>query len=73
MPSASEIQALALQLPLRSRLKLAGELLRSVGPSVSPEELLDEATRRDDELERDGGVGLDEATFWNGVRSRRSA
>ena len=73
MPSASEIQALALQLPLRSRLKLAGELLRSVGPSVSPEELLDEAVRRDDELESESGIELDEAAFWNGVRSRRSA
>jgi hypothetical protein len=73
MPSASEIQALALKLPPSSRLKLAEELLRSVGPSVGAEELLDEAARRDDELERNGEIGLDEAVFWNGVRSRRSA
>ena len=70
MASASEIQALALQLPLRSRLKLAGELLRSVGPAISADELLKEAARRDDELEHGGGIGLDEATFWNGVHGR---
>jgi len=73
MPSAAEIQALALKLPLRSRLKLAGDLLRSVGPAVSADELLDEAARRDDELERDEEIGVDEAAFWNGVRSRSPA
>jgi len=35
--------------------------------------LLDEAARRDDELENDEGIGLDEATFWDGVRSRHPA
>lgn len=73
MPSASEIQALALKLPLRSRLKLAGELLRSAEPTVTAEEILEEATRRDDELEHDEAIGLDEAAFWNGIRSRRPA
>ncbi len=73
MPSASEIRAPTLQLPLRSRLKLAGELLSTVGPPVGADELLDEAARRNDELEYDGAIGLDEAAFWNGVRSRRSA
>jgi hypothetical protein len=70
MPCASAIRALALQMPLRSRLKLACELLRSTQPTVTAEEILEEATRRDDELERDEGIGLDEATFWKGIRGR---
>lgn len=39
----------------------------------TPQELLDEATRRDDELQRDAGIALDETAFWKGVRSRRPA
>lgn len=70
MNSASEIQQLALQLPQRSRLKLAGELLRSLESSVTRDEFLAEASRRDDELERETVRALDEAEFWNGIASR---
>ncbi|MCW1922495.1 hypothetical protein OKA05_08005 [Luteolibacter arcticus] len=73
MPSASEIQALALKLPLRSRFKLAGELLRSVGPAVTADDLLEEATRRDDGLESGETTALSESEFWSGIRSRRTA
>ena len=73
MPSSSEIQALALKLPLRSRLKLAGELLKSVGPAVSADELLEEALRRDEELESGEAAALSETEFWSGIRSRRTA
>ena len=72
MPSASEIRAPTLQLPLRSRLKLAGELLSTVGPPVGADELLDEAARRNDELEYDGAIGLDEAAFWPAVQELRA-
>jgi hypothetical protein len=67
MSSASEIQNLALKLPRRSRLKLAGELLRSVETSATSDDLLAEAARRDLEIE-DGSVKpLDEAEFWSGI------
>jgi hypothetical protein len=68
MSSASEIQNLALKLPRRSRLKLAGELLRSVETSATSDDLLAEAARRDLEIE-DGSVKpLDEAEFWSGIK-----
>jgi hypothetical protein len=70
MPSALEIQALALKLQLRSRLKLAGELLRSVGPAVSADQLLEEAVRRDEELESGATTALSEAEFWCGLSDR---
>lgn len=73
MPSTSEIQALALKLPLRSRLKLAGGLLRSVGPAVNANERLEEAANRDEELESGEVTALGEAGFWSGIRSRRTA
>lgn len=70
MSSAAEIQSLALKLPKRSRLKLAGELLRSVEPEASSADLLTEAMRRDSEIE-DGVVkALDESEFWSGIQRR---
>ncbi len=72
MSSASEVQQLALQLPPRSRLKLAGELLRSVESSVTRDELLVVASQRDDELEKGTVKPLDESEFWSGIASRKS-
>ena len=71
MTSASEIQDLAMKLPERSRLKLAGELLRSVAPSQSADEVLEEAKRRDQEIASGLVKSLSETEFWNGVRNRR--
>jgi hypothetical protein len=65
--SASEIQGLALKLPQRSRLKLAIELLRSASPAVSSDEILEEAIRRDAELQSGKVKALDEEEFWSGV------
>lgn len=70
MSSASEIQNLALKLPKRSRLKLAGELLRSVAPSETSSELVAEADRRDAEIENGTVKPLGESEFWSGIRRR---
>lgn len=72
MSSASEVQQLALQLPQRSRLKLAGELLRSVESSITRDEFLVEASQRDAELENGTVKALDEEEFWSGIVSRSS-
>lgn len=67
MSSASEIQNLAMKLPERSRLKLAGELLCSVAPSHSPDEVLEEAKRRDGEIDRGLVKPLSETEFWSAL------
>lgn len=72
MNSALEIQSLALKLPQRSRLKLAGELLRNATPSTSSEDIINEATRRDAELESRKVSPLTESEFWAGILSFRS-
>jgi len=72
MSTVTEIQELAMKLPQRSRLKLAGDLLRSLAADSSPRDLLDEATRRDDELDSGKVHELDESQFWAGVNRRRS-
>ena len=72
MNSASEVQSLAMKLPRRSRLKLASELLHSVVPITTPDEILREATRRDAELETGKVKPLSESAFWDGVTRRRS-
>jgi hypothetical protein len=70
MIKTAEIQKMALQLPARSRLKLAGELLRSTAPTSPPEETLAEASRRDEEIASGKVKPLDEAEFWRGVKKR---
>ena len=72
MSSASEVQSLAMKLPRRSRLKLASELLHSVAPTTTPDEILDEAARRDAEIETGKVKPLSESTFWSGVARRRN-
>jgi hypothetical protein len=62
---------LALQLPPRSRLKLAAELLSSVEASVTQEDILQEAAKRDGELECGRVKALNEAEFWSGIASRK--
>ena len=70
MIKTADIQKMALQMPERSRLKLAGELLRSTIPASSPEEMLAEAARRDEEISSGKVKPLDEAEFWRGVENR---
>jgi hypothetical protein len=70
MIKTAEIQKMALQLPARSRLKLAGELLRSTAPTTSPEEALAEAARRDEEIASGKVRPLSETEFWSGVKKR---
>jgi hypothetical protein len=70
MSSATEIQNLALKLSQRSRLKLAGELLRSLAPNGTPNEVIDEAARRDAEIESGVAGLLSESEFWSGIAHR---
>ena len=67
MISASEVQCQAMKLPKRSRLKLASALLDSVAPAVRPDEILEEAARRDAEMTTGKVTPLSEAEFWGGV------
>lgn len=74
MSSATDIQARALKLSQRSRLKLAGELLRSIPAAATPEQALAEALRREAELDSGTVQPLSEAAFWRGTgRSRKPA
>lgn len=70
MPKTSEIQELAMNMPARSRMKLAGELLRSTTPACSVEEALAEASRRDEEISSGKIKPLSEEEFWSGIRKR---
>ena len=72
MSTATELQELAMKLPQRSRLKLAGDLLRSLTAESSPRDLLKEAARRDDELDSGKVQELNEVQFWAGVTRRRN-
>jgi hypothetical protein len=71
MNTISEIHELALKLPPRSRLKLAGELLRSVTTDTSSREFLDEARRRDNEINSGKVSLLKESEFWSGIAKCR--
>ncbi len=68
MSAASDIKTLALKLPERSRLKLAGELLRSVPATATPDDALAEALNREAELDSGKVLPLSEAAFWKGIR-----
>ena len=61
-----------MKLPKRSRLRLASELLRSVAPTVTPEDVLQEAIRRDSEMENGNVAALNESEFWSGIVGRRN-
>jgi hypothetical protein len=71
MSTSAEVHDLALKLPQRSRLKLAGELLRSVAPETSSRDLIDEAIRRENQIETGNVALLNESEFWQGIANRR--
>ena len=71
MSSAAEVHNLALKLSQRSRLKLAGELLRSLEPDGTPDDALGEAARREAEIESGKVELLNESEFWSGIAHRR--
>jgi hypothetical protein len=70
MSTLHEIEAAVLRLSDKERLQLADKLLESLPSPLtaeSPDEILDEAVRRDAALE-DGSVRLlSEAEFWKGI------
>ena len=70
MPKTREIQELALKMPPRSRMKLAGELLRITAPGCAPEDALAEAKRREEEISSGKVKPLSEEEFWRGIRKR---
>jgi hypothetical protein len=67
---ASQIKELALKMPVPSRMKLAGELLRSTAPACSPDEALAEDSRREEEISSGKVKPLREEEFWRGVSKR---
>jgi hypothetical protein len=71
MSTLQEIEAAVLRLSDKDRLQLADKLLGSLPPpptAGSPDEILNEAVRRDAELENGSVRPLSETEFWNGVR-----
>jgi len=71
MSTVQEIEAAMLRLSDKDRLQLADKLLGSLPPPPTagrPAEILDEAVRRDAELEHASVRPLSEAEFWHGVR-----
>ncbi len=73
MSTLQEIEAAALRLSERDRLRLADYILGSLPtpPSAAAStEILAEAVRRDAELESGQAHPLTESTFWAGVRRR---
>jgi hypothetical protein len=68
-----EIEAAALRLSEKDRLRLADKILGSLPAPltpIEPEEILAEAVRRDAELESGEVRPLNEKTFWAGVQHR---
>lgn len=73
MDALHEIEAAVLRLSDKERLQLTDKLLGSLPPPPAaggPDEILNEAVRRDAELESGNARPLSEAEFWNGVRRR---
>ena len=71
MSTLQEIEAAVLRLSDKDRLQLADRLLGSLPPppaAGSPDEILNEAVRRDAELEHGSVRPLSETDFGNGVR-----
>ncbi|MES2694081.1 MAG: addiction module protein [Verrucomicrobiota bacterium] len=73
MSTLQEIEAAVQRLSDKDRLQLADKLLGSLpAPPVAeaPEDILQEALRRDAELESGNVRPLSETEFWGGVRRR---
>ncbi len=73
MSPLKELEAAALQLPDRDRMRLADRLLGTLPApdACEPDEILAEAQRRDAELKSGKTQPLTESQFWAGVRRRR--
>ena len=74
MTKLTELEAAALQLPDEERLRLTDKLLSTLPAppaGTEAEEILAEATRRDNELENGGCAPLSEQQFWSGVTRPR--
>ena len=74
MSTLQEIEAAVLRLSDKDRLQLADKLLGSLPPpptAGSPEEILNEAVRRDAELENGKVRPVSETEFWHGARRVR--
>lgn len=74
MPTLTEVHTLAMQLPTESRVKLAGQLLESAGhdEGMEPDEILAEAIRRDEAVDRGEAKLLSEEEFFDWLNKRTS-
>jgi Putative addiction module component len=73
MSTLQEIEAAALRLPQKERLRLADKILGSLQAPLTPaepDEILAEAIRRDAEIEGGAIRSMTEKAFWAGVRRR---
>lgn len=73
MSTLQEIEAAVLRLSDKDRLQLADKLLRSLPAppeAGNPDDILNEAVRRDAEFESGEIRPLSESEFWNGLRRR---
>ena len=71
MSTLQEIETAVLRLSDKDRLQLADKLLGSLPPppaAGNPDEILNEAMRRDSELESGRVRPLSETEFWSGLR-----
>ena len=74
LSSFTDIETAVLQLSEKERWRLADALLGSLpvaDGAWTEEEIVSEATPRDDEVEQGREKPLSESQFWAGVRQRR--
>ena len=72
MPTLLEVTTQAMQLPRESQVKLAEQLLESAGhdEGMEPEDILAEAIRRDEAVERGEEKLLTEEEFFARIYAR---
>jgi len=75
MSSIKDVEVSALRLPEKQRLRLADKLLASLPPPTggwTRNQIVEEASRRDNEIENGSVNPMSEKEFWSGVRRTRS-
>jgi hypothetical protein len=74
MSSNRDVEVSALRLPEKQRLRLADKLLASLPPppgAWTRNQIVVEASRRDNEIENGNVKPMSEKEFWSGFAQRR--